>query len=782
MPFGDGRTEYMKYLLIGLLFIGGCAPIGPQIGKNTWLCGDATAETTYADCVLDTSNQYYGYITSYSGSVYPVNYAEAVPHESGFIVVNGESIEATFWMGKLERIKWSNSENVSFDGKVRKDLSWEDGIYETPRFTFKGAFSGKMQPTKGVLTSKVSGDRFVGTVRNIGADTIPLKGVMERKRSDCIISSTGNFIRDGYQGKVVRDLRGKFELKNQVGKVAGVFGNSEIVSGSIELFGGFGGSFTFDSLDYKLKDGFINAVSSKQKVLVASQRDNGIYWSQVDWPSLDECNSVPNFKRASTFLDPVNKRSIVSDVYVPTNEKRKFKLSDAVTLTDDAEQLLLIKHADKQSKRKITKKFDEKSSYISGTRQVYNSDYDVIQASVYNAQSILAQERAKDDSRWANSPCTGSIFQCALADSLLSGTSEAEKVYENAVARLSRTPRMLTQNIYSDYEIEKISLKADKSATLVFALFDFKNGVTYRKKVPLKASKTFEVVSSPIQKTDTQKQKLLDGVSSEQEVDKWLDEEIYYYFDFEKVLVGLKTPENKLKLGKSNQMAYAQRLNKGHVAIKESTSAKSAIESARSGLVVPMIKSISNKTKAKPNVLEDSILVVERLSGMGTGFYVTASHVLTNQHVIEGSNYLDLRSFSGEKFSGRVIAKDIATDLALLQVNVKGVPLELHEDCNIRRRENVFTIGHPKGFEYSTSRGIVSAIRDMSQPFYPESGIKKRYIQIDASISPGNSGGPLFNSDEQVIGINTWGRTDGQNLNFAVHCSEIKSFLREQDL
>ena len=94
----------------------------------------------------------------------------------------------------------------------------------------------------------------------------------------------------------------------------------------------------------------------------------------------------------------------------------------------------------------------------------------------------------------------------------------------------------------------------------------------------------------------------------------------------------------------------------------------------------------------------------------------------------------------------------------------------------MRRRENVFTVGHPKGFEYSTTRGIVSAIRDMPQPFYSAVGNKK-YIQIDAAISSGNSGGPLFNSLEKVIGVNTWGRTDGQSLNFAIHCSEIKNFL-----
>ena len=169
--------------------------------------------------------------------------------------------------------------------------------------------------------------------------------------------------------------------------------------------------------------------------------------------------------------------------------------------------------------------------------------------------------------------------------------------------------------------------------------------------------------------------------------------------------------------------------------------------------------------------------MVKQLSGFGTGFYVAENLVLTNQHVIEGSTYLDLETFSGETFSGRVVATDIATDLALLEVNNAGVPLKLQDSCEVNRRESVFTIGHPRGLKYSTSRGIVSAIRDMVHPFYPESGIIKRYIQTDAAISPGNSGGPLFNSDNYVIGINTWGRNDGQNLNFSVHCSEIKNFL-----
>ena len=162
--------------------------------------------------------------------------------------------------------------------------------------------------------------------------------------------------------------------------------------------------------------------------------------------------------------------------------------------------------------------------------------------------------------------------------------------------------------------------------------------------------------------------------------------------------------------------------------------------------------------------------------GMGTGFYVTQTLVVTNAHVVGDANYVSMRRFDGKTATAEVIKKDIGRDLALVEVSLEGRPLKFAEGCQVKRREEVFTIGHPKGYEYSTTRGIVSSLRTMKNPFYSVAG-RFQYIQIDAPISSGNSGGPLFNSDERVIGVNTWGRTDGQNLNFAVHCSEITSFI-----
>lgn len=778
MEFAErGTKDHKAMLLVFLAFLGGCAPIGPKITSNPWLCGDATSETVTAVCSSKPTGRYYGIIESYTGPVKPVNFSEAVPHGRGNITVDGEIIEASFALGSISKIKVSDPAGWTFSGTVNNNLSWLNGDYQTPQLSFEGTFSGKLRPKSGTLISKVTGDRFSGVVTSRGIDVFPQKGVLSRKKDNCRLSSYGSFTTD-LSGRVVRNPRGAFNLDHPFGKISGDFVGSKIKDAELILYGtNVPPTLNLKEVEFSLKNGFLGSVATENSFLYPDASDKGIYWTKIDWSKMSLCDSMPSFKRESAFLEPTETRYVISDSYISAAKRRNFYLKQVDSLKKEPEQLLMIKYTDKVSDRKITKRFDQQSQYVSGTREVYNSDYDVAQAQVLDAQSKLAQERAKDASRWADSPCTGSIFQCALADSLLSGTSEAQKVYDEAVAKLSRTSRMLSQKIYSDYEIEKVAITATKSANLVFAFFDFKNGITYREKIPLTKVKKFEVISSPIADSDVQKRKLLQGTSKENDIDEWFEENISHSFDLQNIFLDLKVPSNKLRLSQLNQMDYARKLLKGNSAIKTSThlqpeeKSKAIVESLFPGRVIP--------TQYE---LEDSILVVERLNGMGTGFFVTDSHVITNQHVVEGSTYLDLRTFKGEKFSGRVLATDIATDLAILRVTKKGVPLKLHDSCAIKRRENVFTIGHPKGFEYSTSRGIVSAIRDMPQPFYPESGIRKRYIQIDASISSGNSGGPLFNSDERVIGVNTWGRTDGQNLNFAVHCSEVKTFLRETNI
>jgi len=354
------------------------------------------------------------------------------------------------------------------------------------------------------------------------------------------------------------------------------------------------------------------------------------------------------------------------------------------------------------------------------------------------------------------------VWACILVESLKAApTALAKTNYDNALITLQNTPRTLIQDILSEYEVEKLEIEASKSLLVELAFIDIGREKIYTIDYPIELSKTFEVINSPIAETDTNKKRLLDGTSEENEVDNWMNEKVPFKYNIQNLLDKILLTDNLKSQKKNKLISYLDEL-KANTPSKKLNNSKQVTKQSL----------FANKDY----VIEDSILIVDTLQGMGTGFYVAKDYVITNQHVIENSGFVTLKDFYNQTFTGKVIATDMATDLALISVSEYGKPLEFDKQCSVRRRENVFTVGHPKGFEYSTTRGIVSAIRDMPQQFYSAVGNKK-YIQIDAAISSGNSGGPLFNSLEKVIGVNTWGRTDGQSLNFAIHCSEIKNFL-----
>jgi len=152
----------------------------------------------------------------------------------------------------------------------------------------------------------------------------------------------------------------------------------------------------------------------------------------------------------------------------------------------------------------------------------------------------------------------------------------------------------------------------------------------------------------------------------------------------------------------------------------------------------------------------------------GSGFFVAGDRVITNRHVIDRSNRVEIHLVDGKKFTVKgVLAVDGEGDLALLQVDVPkdlAIPLPIVRSVP-QEGEFVVVIGNPFGLEGSVSNGIVSAVREI--PGYG------KIIQITASISPGSSGSPVVNMLGQVIGVATLQAAEGQNLNFAVPADRI---------
>lgn len=153
----------------------------------------------------------------------------------------------------------------------------------------------------------------------------------------------------------------------------------------------------------------------------------------------------------------------------------------------------------------------------------------------------------------------------------------------------------------------------------------------------------------------------------------------------------------------------------------------------------------------------------------GSGFFVAPDRIVTNRHVIENANRVEVRLFGGKVYSASgVLAIDGEGDLALLQVDVPeelaAPPLSI-EKAVPQEGESIVVIGNPYGLEGSVSNGIVSAVRDIAG--------YGRIIQITAPISPGSSGSPVVNMRGEVIGIATLQAAEGQSLNFAVPATRI---------
>ena len=154
--------------------------------------------------------------------------------------------------------------------------------------------------------------------------------------------------------------------------------------------------------------------------------------------------------------------------------------------------------------------------------------------------------------------------------------------------------------------------------------------------------------------------------------------------------------------------------------------------------------------------------------GMGSGFIVDASGtVLTNAHVVEGADEVRVRLADRREFKGKVVGADKPSDVAVVKIEASGLPtVKLGDPRSIKVGEWVLAIGSPFGFENTVTAGIVSA----TSRSLPE-GTYVPFIQTDAAVNPGNSGGPIFNLRGEVIGIASqiYSRTGGyQGLAFAI--------------
>ena len=165
----------------------------------------------------------------------------------------------------------------------------------------------------------------------------------------------------------------------------------------------------------------------------------------------------------------------------------------------------------------------------------------------------------------------------------------------------------------------------------------------------------------------------------------------------------------------------------------------------------------------------------------GSGFIFADGLVMTNSHVVDGSDKLIIGLKNGKKLAGKVVGQDVFTDLAVLKIDGQGPwpKAKLGNSDNIKVGDWAIAVGNPFGLENTVTLGIISNLkRNVSQlGIYDK---KLELIQTDAAINPGNSGGPLLNSNGEVIGINTLIRSGpGAGLSFAIPINRAKEIANE---
>ena len=181
-----------------------------------------------------------------------------------------------------------------------------------------------------------------------------------------------------------------------------------------------------------------------------------------------------------------------------------------------------------------------------------------------------------------------------------------------------------------------------------------------------------------------------------------------------------------------------------------------------------------------------ALIAIRSIGGgmLGSGFVLPAKEpglIMTNRHVVDGSDWVLVRMRDRVEFRARVWQRDGRTDLAVLRIEpdaswyrFKPIPVAARSNTIIGM--NVYAAGTPlsDALDFTVTRGIVSADKRLLD--------NVPYIQHDAAINPGNSGGPLVNDAGQVIGVNTMKIRGAQGLGFAIPSEEIADFLRRYEI
>jgi S1-C subfamily serine protease len=174
------------------------------------------------------------------------------------------------------------------------------------------------------------------------------------------------------------------------------------------------------------------------------------------------------------------------------------------------------------------------------------------------------------------------------------------------------------------------------------------------------------------------------------------------------------------------------------------------------------------------NVIK-SVVTIRTDISQGSGFVIAnGGYIVTNAHIMEGAKAATIFTYDGKTHKVSLIGQDSNMDISLLKISETNYkPLTLENSNNVQIGEKVIAIGNPLGLQFSVSEGIISGINRKGT-----NGLNY-YIQTDASLNPGNSGGPLINVKGKVVGINNFKLSGSENIGFALESDYIKDTVNK---
>ncbi len=171
--------------------------------------------------------------------------------------------------------------------------------------------------------------------------------------------------------------------------------------------------------------------------------------------------------------------------------------------------------------------------------------------------------------------------------------------------------------------------------------------------------------------------------------------------------------------------------------------------------------------------------------GLGSGVIISPDgYIVTNNHVIEGATDIRVTMSNKEVMAAKLIGADPLTDLAVIKVSGTNLPsVPWGNSANLHPGQTVLAFGNPYGFQFTVTRGIISALNRPN----PDASDRRKpgeFIQTDAAINPGNSGGALVNAHGELIGINTFlvsGSGSFSGMGFAIPTQIVEPTVEQAD-